>query len=56
MTEKEKLIKRLTGIKNFGVDIVWENNPTPEEICKSLNDALDAIERGDYEELTDFDD
>ena len=56
MTEKEKLIKRLLGSKNFSVS--WGPDAhllTAEERCKIINDAFDQIDAGDCEVVYDFD-
>lgn len=61
MTEMEKLKDRLTGVKNFHVDLTRPGEPgyrpsTAEEIATSLNASLDEIGRGECEIVEDFED
>ena len=53
MTEKERFLKRINGAQH---DFDRVEGATDEEVYATLNLALDAIERGDYEEVTDLDD
>jgi len=53
MTELAKLHARLVEMKVTKFNIFPGTNPnaTPEEIAKAINNALDALESGDYEEI-----
>jgi hypothetical protein len=56
-TQVEILWERLqaSGVKNFHVT-PGSGNPTAEQIAEQVNIALDAIGRGDYELIENFDD
>lgn len=57
MSELERLKQRLHGTKNFHVSWGPEAHLlTTEQRAAELNKAFDAIEAGDYEDITDLDD
>jgi len=63
LSEEERLQKRMDEMAAKGVyfggffwgDKVLSGEATVEEVAAELNRALDAIENGDYEEVTDID-
>ncbi|WP_407305621.1 hypothetical protein [Acinetobacter sp.] len=57
MTEIEKATKRLFGpgsleVSNIGFTFGSRSDLTTEDIARAINNALDAIEAGDFEEVT----
>lgn len=52
MSEIAKLNERLAGMK-LRTFPGTNPNTTKEELAKEINRVLDAIEAGDYEEVTD---
>jgi len=57
MTEIEKATKRLFGpgsleVKNIGFTIGSRADLTAEDIARAINQMLDAVEAGDFEEVT----
>lgn len=58
-TELDRLQRRLDDMdcKQFHVTLNEEGpRPTAEQVAAECNRALDALERGDYEDVTDEDD
>ena len=54
MTEREKLRQRLRGMGVQAIYVEWvEKSLDTEERLTSVNRMLDAIDEGDYEDITD---
>lgn len=57
MTEIEKVKARMFGpgsleVKNIGFTLGARNDITAEDIARELNRALDQLEAGDFEDVT----
>lgn len=51
MTQVEKLKQRFDemGVVNFNIFPGTNPNATPEQVAMAVNDALDRLEKGEYE-------
>lgn len=55
MSEIDRLKTRLAGVRNFRITPgTHAREFTPEQIAAEINKALDQVERGDCETVSDF--